>query len=92
MDIVTAVRLLVLREYFGSLSAQQIPPTTTRHTSQQLHTLLASWSLMASFGEKLKAFGQKITGQEPEPETLPQQLLRQVDEATTLTWKQVSGS
>lgn len=46
---------------------------------------------MASFGEKLKAFGQKITGTaEPEPETLPQQLLRQVDEATTLTWKQVS--
>jgi hypothetical protein len=45
---------------------------------------------MASFGEKLKAFGQKITGAvEPEPETLPQQLLRQVDEATTLTWKQV---
>lgn len=43
---------------------------------------------MSSFGEKLKAFGQKITGQEPEPETLPQQLLRQVDEATTLTWKQ----
>jgi hypothetical protein len=24
-----------------------------------------------------------------EPETLPQQLLRQVDEATTLTWRQV---
>lgn len=46
---------------------------------------------MASFGEKLKAFGQKITGTaEPEPETLPQQLLRQVDEATTLTWKQVT--
>lgn len=46
---------------------------------------------MASFGDKIKAFGKKITGQaEPEPETLPQQLLRQVDEATTLTWKQVS--
>jgi hypothetical protein len=48
---------------------------------------------MASFGDKIKAFGKKITGQaEPEPETLPQQLLRQVDEATTLTWKQVSIS
>lgn len=45
---------------------------------------------MASLGDKIKAFSMKITGQEPEPETLPQQLLRQVDEATTLTWKQVS--
>jgi hypothetical protein len=45
---------------------------------------------MPTFGERLKAFGQKISGQEPEPETLPQQLLRQVDEATTLSWKQVS--
>jgi hypothetical protein len=48
---------------------------------------------MASFGEKIKAFGQKITGQQPpEPQTLPQTLLRQVDEATTLTWKQVCVS
>lgn len=44
---------------------------------------------MTSFSEKMKAFSMKITGQQPEPETLPQQLLRQVDEATTLTWKQV---
>eukprot|EP00882_Tetradesmus_deserticola_P007381 GHRQ01007775.1.p3 GENE.GHRQ01007775.1~~GHRQ01007775.1.p3 ORF type:complete len:120 (+),score=9.76 GHRQ01007775.1:258-617(+) len=40
------------------------------------------------FMDRMKALGQKITGQEPEPETLPQQLLRQVDEATTLTWRQ----
>jgi hypothetical protein len=47
--------------------------------------------MASSFGDKLKAFGQKITGQAPppEPESLPQTLLRQVDEATTLTWKQV---
>uniref|UniRef100_A0A383W8P8 Vesicle transport protein n=1 Tax=Tetradesmus obliquus TaxID=3088 RepID=A0A383W8P8_TETOB len=40
------------------------------------------------FMDRMKALGQKITGQEPEPETLPQQLLRQVDEATTMTWRQ----
>lgn len=27
-----------------------------------------------------------------EPETLPQQLLRQVDEATTMTWRQVTAT
>lgn len=48
---------------------------------------------MAGFMDKMKAFGQKITGTAPppEPESLPQQLLRQVDEATTLTWKQVGA-
>jgi hypothetical protein len=41
-------------------------------------------------GDKMKAFGVKMgVVQPPEPETLPQQLLRQVDEATTLSWKQV---
>lgn len=40
---------------------------------------------MPTMWEKMKS---AVTGQEPEPQTLPQQLLRTVDEATTLTWKQ----
>jgi hypothetical protein len=44
---------------------------------------------MSGFMDRVKAFGVKITGSAPpEPETLPQQLLRTVDEATTLTWRQ----
>ncbi|KAF8073233.1 ACX4 [Scenedesmus sp. PABB004] len=41
---------------------------------------------MAGFMDRVKALVG--AGPPPEPETLPQQLLRTVDEATTLTWKQ----
>lgn len=40
--------------------------------------------------DSIKNAAARITNKPPpEPETLPQSLLRQVDEATTLTWKQV---
>lgn len=43
-----------------------------------------------SFMDSVRSFGNRITGNAPPPEpaTLPQQLLRQIDEATTLTWRQ----
>ena len=42
---------------------------------------------MPSFMDRMKNLVG--AGPPPEPETLPQQLLRQVDEATTLSWRQV---
>lgn len=44
---------------------------------------------MPSFMDRMKNLVG--AGPPPEPETLPQQLLRQVDEATTLSWRQVSN-
>eukprot|EP00878_Enallax_costatus_P002238 GHUV01002411.1.p3 GENE.GHUV01002411.1~~GHUV01002411.1.p3 ORF type:complete len:166 (+),score=19.62 GHUV01002411.1:343-840(+) len=41
---------------------------------------------MPSFMDRMKNLVG--AGPPPEPETLPQQLLRQVDEATTLSWRQ----
>ena len=35
--------------------------------------------------EQMKA---AVTGREPEPQSLPQQLIRSVDEASTLSWRQ----
>jgi len=38
--------------------------------------------------DSMRAFGNKLSGREPEPETLPQSFLRQIDEASTLSWRQ----